>query len=379
MILAKGRLRVLHVIPHLAAGGAERVVVELIREMEKEEECEVKLVVLSDVDRFPGRFELCEKPVFLGYEGSLWDWRGWRRCVKGLIREIEGWGADLVHSHLWPASRVAGVAARRAGVGHVAHVHDTRSWVGGRSMKDRYQRWLTRRCLQGRAVRYVAVSAAAGEYNTRHLGLNQSQMAVIRNGVDLEYFGLGYNESGEEGVVRIGLAARLNPEKGHRYLLQALAEVVKVEDLDVRLYLAGEGSLKRDLERQVGELGIEGCVEFMGLVRDVPEFLRGVDIVVLPSVGAEGLPMTILEGMAMERAVLATRVAGAPEVIEDGVNGLLVEAGDVGGLAEAITRLARDKSLRERLGKAARATIEKGYSIEGVVASIRGLYRDITG
>jgi glycosyltransferase involved in cell wall biosynthesis len=144
------------------------------------------------------------------------------------------------------------------------------------------------------------------------------------------------------------------------------------------LLVAGEGSLREPLQQLAAELGIGGRVQFPGLVPDVPEFLRSVAVSVLPSLAAEGLPLTILEAMATGLPVVATDVAGAGEVIEDGVSGLLVPPGDDQTLADALARLASDGALRASLGSAAVAVVRERFSFEAIARRMEAVYQEVS-
>jgi glycosyltransferase involved in cell wall biosynthesis len=122
-------------------------------------------------------------------------------------------------------------------------------------------------------------------------------------------------------------------------------------------------------------LGISGLVQFLGPVQDMASFYRSLDVFVLPSVSTEGLPLVVLEAMASRVPVVATRLAGAPEVIESGVNGLLVPPGDVGVLAEALMGLAGDAKLRLKFAELGVAHVREKFTVERVAEQVAAVYR----
>lgn len=368
-------LRVVQVIPQMGCGGAERVVGELLGALDAEVVVS-KLCVLGMENTFPDRLRgLVEEPVFLGYRGSLKDVRGLWRCVRRLRSLIQEWRANVVHSHLWPAARVAGLAVRGLGVAHVVHVQDTRPWVRGTSARARLQRLLTRRTVLPSQPTFVAVSQAAANYNAGPLKLERSRLRVIPNGVDPDTFRPSERASGHSGPVRIGMAARFSPEKGHRHLLEAVAKL-RSRETRLEVLLAGEGSLRLECARLAAEWGIADCVRFLGLLEDVPRFLQSLDLFVLPSVAAEGLPLSVLEAMSTGLPVIATDIAGVPEVIADCENGLLVPPGDVEALAAAIERLVRNEAQRQSLGLAARRTVQEHFTLQQTSRQIEEAYRE---
>jgi glycosyltransferase involved in cell wall biosynthesis len=141
----------------------------------------------------------------------------------------------------------------------------------------------------------------------------------------------------------------------------------------VTFHLGGEGPSRPDLERLAVELGLAGRCQFHGAVADVPAFLAGLDICVLCS-RSEGMPNVILEYMASGRPVVATAVGGVPEMVRDGVDGLLVPPGDAGRLADAWRRLLDDPALAARLAAAARARVRERYSKERTVERFERFY-----
>ena len=155
----------------------------------------------------------------------------------------------------------------------------------------------------------------------------------------------------------VGVAAVLEERKGHRVLLEA-ARRLKEQGCQISYRLAGEGSLKESLEEMTLRLGLKEDVHFLGFVADMPGFLASVDVVVLPSL-FEGLGVSVLEAMAAGKAVIASRVGGLPELVVDAATGLLVEPRDVAGLANAIAKLARDRTLIRRHGRKRQRAVAK--------------------
>lgn len=368
-------LRVLQVIPQLGGGGTERALLTLLDTFAREV-CQSKICVLSNLNTFPERTAGMDVEFF-GYRGSLKDVRGMRDCVGRLRAAIEAFDADVVHSHLWPAARLSGLAIGRAGLPHVVHIQDTRPWLAGRSMRD----WVTRRftdwTVSRRARRYIAVSEAAKRYACDHLRIDASKVDVIPNGVLLSEFRPKANgESGADGIVRIGMVGLFKPEKGHRDLIAA-ARLLRGRGARVEVHFAGGGSLQSRCEAEVRESGLDGVVHFRGLVSNVETFLHEMDVFVLPSVFGEGLPLSILEAMACRLPVVATDVGGTREVIEDGVNGHLIGPGDVPALADSLAALCRDAALRQRLADAGLRTVEDRFSYDRIARQVEGVYQSV--
>lgn len=195
------------------------------------------------------------------------------------------------------------------------------------------------------------------------LGFPAGRIETVPNGVDLTRFpAREWRPLREE--VRVGTVARLEGYKGHRFLLRALAELC-AGDRPVVLELVGDGAARPELEALAQSLGLASRVHFLGSRADVARIVAGWDIFVLPSL-VEGLPISILEAMAVGVPVVATDVGGVAEVVRDGVTGLLVPAGDSRALAGAIGRLIDEEGLARRLTLAARRQIEERFA-SGVV------------
>jgi glycosyltransferase involved in cell wall biosynthesis len=168
--------------------------------------------------------------------------------------------------------------------------------------------------------------------------------------------------------------------KGHETFLQAAA-LIAARNPDVHFAIVGDTKLdheyREELKRLTTRLGLDHRVIFTGFRLDIPELLAALTIAVSPSLGLEGLSNSLLESMAAGLPVVATRVGGSPEIIEDGVSGLLVPPRDPEALASAISRLLHDKSMAKTLGQAARRRVFAQYSLARAVASTEQLYEEL--
>jgi glycosyltransferase involved in cell wall biosynthesis len=237
--------------------------------------------------------------------------------------------------------------------------------------------WLKRAVTK----RYVDVVIAVN-YDHRDelikLGLPSSCVLMIPNGVDLA--GLrprthGRREGGERSVVFVG---RLVPTKGVDVLLESWKVVQEKMGNPPSLYIIGDGSERSRLERQATTLNRN--VHFTGRIDHfhVQCYLECATLLVSPSrLGQEGLSNALLEAMAAGLPIVATEVEGTRDVVRDGQNGLLVEPGSSRALTSALLRLLRDSDLSKRLGRAARETVERAYSIEAVARQYHGLYTEL--
>ena len=218
------------------------------------------------------------------------------------------------------------------------------------------------------AHRVVANSTAAARQVVAE-GVPESRVTVVPNGIDLSRY--RPRPIGNSSFV-VTTVANLRSEKGHDVLIAAAAEVVRTAP-SARFQLVGDGPMRKTLEAQVRALELDRHVAFLGHREDVPELLTASDVFVLPS-RTEAFPNGLLEAMAAGVPSVASNVGGIPELVQDGVNGLLVPAGDAQSLARAILTLHDDGATAAAIGQRARATIEARYSFERMVSAFEELY-----
>ncbi len=252
-------------------------------------------------------------------------------------------------------------------------------------MRDKLRFKLSYRFL---ADKIVCPSNSIKRELGRYSWLDRNLIEVIPNGVDLDYFHPGDSQAEarvqfglpSNGLV-VGIVGRLTHQKGHKLFLQA-AKLLAKSFPQVVFWVVGDGERKGELEDIAKELGIRERVIFSGYRTNLPLVYAALDILVLPSL-FEGLPNVVLEAMACGKPVVATRVGGVPEAVEDGVSGLIVSPNNHSQLAQSIKKLLYDRLLRETLGKASRRRIERSFSsslmVERVEKSFSSLLKDKKG
>jgi glycosyltransferase involved in cell wall biosynthesis len=283
---------------------------------------------------------------------------------------------DVIHNHMYRAELVGTRAAiALAVIGHrrpyvVSTVHSSRV----RSAEDREQL----RRLTPHMDQLIAVSHAM-ERKIVEEGRTGAPVKLIYNGVDLERYEhqepcctLRDEYGMEPGSQIVGVVARLEPEKGHPTLLEAWPRVLRKVP-DAYLLVVGEGSKQAELEQLARELRIAHRVVFTGRRDDAPAVTAALDVAVLPSY-REAQGLTILEAMALSRPVVASNVGGIPEVIEDGVSGLLVPPHDAEALAEAIIRLLTDHAWADTIARAGHDLVHDRFCVELMVKEVEAIY-----
>lgn len=278
-----------------------------------------------------------------------------------LARVLRHVRPDVVHSHNFAALLHTAVSRRVALVPRMVHTEHAFEYLATKP----YDRWV--RAASRGCDAFVVVGEQLVPFFRDRVGVAPSRLRVIRNGVDLTIYQPQVNAAAAraslglpEGGFVVGSAGRLAPEKDLAVLVRAIDQARRMRD-DVRLVLAGEGVERPALEQLVSSLGLTDHVRFLGWRNDVAHVVSGLDLFVLSSQN-EGLPLALLEAMALGVPVASTPVGEIPLVIEDGVSGRLFPVGDSGALAAVILELASDEPRRRNLAANARAVVERQYS-----------------
>lgn len=360
------RPRVLQLLATGGSGGAQESYTGLLLRLDRSR-YDVRAVSLS-------AGSAVQRLRHLGVAVDVIEEPGDEVAVRELVAYLRRYEIDLVHSHMFRAEVVGTRAAVAAGTPVImATVHSSRV----RSEDD----VAALAALTNQMDRLIVPSASI-QTKVRAEG-RETRYSVIPNGVDLDRFSAPMPECGlrkelgmPPGGLLVGVVARLEPEKGHRYLVEAMPEIVAAAP-GAWLVIVGEGSVAGELRHQAAALPAPARdrVVFTGRREDVAAVTADLDVAVLPSL-REAQGISILEAMARRRPVVASAVGGIPEVITDGLDGLLVRPRDPGALAAAVTRLLRDPDLRRRLGDAGYRTVAERFSIDAQVRRIEAVYEE---
>jgi glycosyltransferase involved in cell wall biosynthesis len=359
-------VRVCFMIDELQTGGTETQLVALIRHLDRDH-VEPYLCLLRGEDEHSRALEPADCPVLrLGV-------RSFRRlsalaAAWRLVRFLRRERIDVFQVY-FPDSTYFGVPA--AWLAGVPRILRTRNNLG--YWMTPWHRRLGRVC-DALSDGLIANSDACRDAVIADEGLAAGRVAVLENGVDLSRFA---ENPARVGTGRVGVTANLRPVKGLDVFVRAAAAVSAAHP-GATFHVAGEGPLRPELLRLASDLGLGERVTLWGSVADVPGFLAGLDVAVLPSL-TEGMSNALLEYMAAGRAIVATGVGGNVRLIEDGVNGLLVPPGDAIRLAAAVGRLLSDPALATRLGAAARRRVEECYSRPAMVRRFEAFYQAPAG
>ena len=365
--MSRPRARVVYLAHTLAVGGAEEMVLNLVRYLPNEFE---RAVVCIDK---PGPIgdEIRKTGVpfhALGLQPGL------RRPIDLLRLQqfIHQCEPTIVHTFLLTASLYGRFAAMLARVPIVIGT-EVNIYERKQPMHRLAESWLIR---QTDAV--IASAGSVRDFYVDQIHADPDKVVVIYNAVDWsqlqttltrEAFRAEMGLSASAPVA--GIIARLTEQKAHRILFEARASRAELSAL--HLLVIGDGELRDELRRRVDQLGLGGRVHFAGARRDLGNVLNSIDMFVMPSLW-EGLPLSLVLAMGAGLPVVASKVAGIPEVVQDNVSGLLGDPGDAAQLATAMVRVLQDSGLGARLGHEGRAFVRPRFGVDGYITAMTALY-----
>ena len=356
----------------LGIGGAERLVQSLVTRMDR---TRVDPIVVNLYEPGPVGHELRQAGhrSFDRLVGSKWSLSAGRRLREVFDREGTevAYVVDSALPMFW-----AGLERRRATPPSlVLGFHST-----GRLGRD-LQHAIANRVALPVVDRFVALAGSHLAFLAGRFRLAPSRFEVIGSGVDLEAFAPAPDRRAvrrelglPEDAPLAGIVAALRPEKNHGLFVDAAA-LVHARLPAARFLVIGDGPERASIEARVGERGLGGVVSFLGARRDVPRLWRALDVAVLSSHPVvETLPVTLLEAHACAVPAVSTDVGSIRDIVEEGVTGFLVGAGDGESLAERLVRLMSDAGLRARMGAAARERAERLFELDGMVRAYEELF-----
>ncbi|MFT3761959.1 MAG: glycosyltransferase [Pseudoxanthomonas sp.] len=359
------------------SGGSERFLRNLVRLLPADR-YRITIVQLTDAgmhDRGHYSLRSLEHVELLAlHVDAVYGRRGWR-AYKALRDLLKSERFDVIQSQHAKSDLLNALLPLPAGSVRISSRRDM-----GFNKSPRMR--LASRFLNHRYACVVAPANPILDGLVESEGLSRDRMLCIPNGVDTELFSPPSAKERSRARQRLGIAdetvaigclASLTPVKRHVDLLEAFA-MVRAKAPDTQLLLIGEGPLREAIVAQAQGLGLGESIRLLGAVSDVRSAAAALDISVLSS-STEGMSNAILESMSCGLPVVATAVGGNPDLVEDGVNGLLAPAHAPEALAQCLLRLVESGELRLRFGQAGRHQIERAYSLDGMAASFDRLYR----
>ncbi|MEJ2636637.1 MAG: glycosyltransferase [Calditrichia bacterium] len=298
------------------------------------------------------------------------------RALFELIRIVRREEIDLLCAHHYKSVVLGWLAARKTGIPVLNY---SRGFTA-ENRKIAFYEWLERRFV--RQMDGIISVSEGQKRRLESLGINHPNHWVVHNGVNLPQNGAAENvdlrqgffrkfDIPEKGLVSVSVG-RLSPEKGHKYLLEAIA-LTNFRENNTYYLFCGDGPCRPALEAQAQRLDITDYCRFAGFRRDMTDIYRGIDFLVLPSL-TEGLPNAVLEAFSFRKPVIATRVGGVPEVVTDGKSGFIVPKAEPPALAEAIEKMIGSQGLREEMGQFGKYRVKTCFSFEQQTRELCRIY-----
>ncbi|MBD3249390.1 glycosyltransferase [Candidatus Woesearchaeota archaeon] len=353
---------ILAIIPSSTGGGAERLVLDQIRYNNKEKfDYDVAALRKGNIE---DEFSKHEEYKNLGQD-SRFSLSSFRRLRK-IVKEHK---IDILHSHLIEADFYAWL---------LSMTMPKVRWISTRHAKDPFRKsifWgLFNRLMAVRSSKIIAVSESVGKFIKRYEFIPDKKIEVVHNGIDTERF-KKTNQSlrdefgfSKEDII-IGIVGRVEEGKGHKVLLDAVAEMEE----KIKALIVGTGQLEENIKRYVEEKGLGKRVIFAGFRNDIQKMFNTFDIFCLPS-ESEGLPLVVVEAMSCELPVICSDIDSHKNIIEDGKDGLLFKVGDEEQLKLAIRKLVSEKDVMKNMGKNARDKAVNEFDIKDNIKNIEKLY-----
>lgn len=361
-------MKVLYLVNHLNVGGITSYILTLARGMKKRGH---DVYIASSGGGLLGKFQesginFIFIPIKTKKELNPKIIYSALKLKKLIKRET----INLVHSNSRTTQVLGCLLKRISGARHISTCHGF------------FKRRLLRRIFPCWGDKVIAISEAVEEHLIRDFKVNEDRIRIIHNGIDAGSFTQQSSVLKQEARKSFGLAegplvgivARLSDVKGHRYLIEAVSKIA-ADFPDIKLLIIGEGKTEAALTRLAAELGIKEKVIILPSVPENARILQAMDIFVMPSL-QEGLGLALMEAMASGLAVIGSNVGGIRNLINNGVNGILVEPRDSAGLADAMRDLLLDEKKRQALGKQARDFIVSNFSDTEMVFKTEEVYSE---
>ncbi|MCK4994897.1 MAG: glycosyltransferase [Candidatus Omnitrophica bacterium] len=370
---ATKKVKILHLITELEPGGAENLLLSLSENM---------FIRGFDVciGYLKGKGTLAEDFKKSGIKVIHFNMRSRFDifCLLRLSAFITNEKFDIVHTHLIDADIFGYFGTKIAGVSCIVSTkHNTDDFRKRKTIP-----MLLDSFVSNHLSKNIAVSNSVREFLIKYQSINPKNIEVVYNGIDILKF--LPKKSKEQAKIDlklndkdyvVGTIARFDKQKGYKYLIKAIPLILQ-NHKNVHFVLVGEGSLKNRISEMVVSMGLKDKVTFLGVRNDIPEILNALDILVLPSLW-EGLGMVLLEAQAAGIVTVASDIDGIKEVIGDEKTGMLIPPADEKSLAQKVTTLIENESLRNLLIAQAKESVKEKFNIEVMTDKIESIYKKL--
>ena len=357
-LLTNHMIKITHIIPNLLYGGAERLLLDICKKINKTK-FEVSVVVLKNNNTLVEKFEDLGITVKVFNKKKKFD----MDVINRMTEYLKETKPDIVHTHLFGGDFWGAKSAREAGIKKIV---STKHDILDEGLLRNYLARKTRKKFTG----IIAISEAIRNNLIKLEKLPLEKISVIKNGIDTAKFTAEKTKIFKGDNLIIGSVGRLSKEKGHKHLIRACPFI---KNRDWKLYLVGDGDMDRELQSSTRSLGIEGRVVFTGSVDDIREYLNKFDIFVLPSI-SEGLSLAVLEAASAGKFIIATNVGGVPEIIDDKKDGLLFTPKNIEQLVAHINWADEHREDASKMAKLLQEKVINEFDINNVIKKYEDFY-----
>lgn len=366
------KINIVHLIPSLGIGGAEKILLDLYKNIDRER-FSVKIVYWEDRQEILKNTGFSAKEIIrleLDKVVSL-------KSILTIARLLKKVQADIIQTHLMDADLLGFLASRIVKIPILITIHSYPFPIA-------YRHCFRYRMMSFFMCKFICVSNTVKNYLSSRAGINSDKIIVVHNGINFKEFSKNNDKLDKRRIRKslnigvhqtvVGNVSRLIKDKGHKYLLMAAPQILKVYP-DTIFLVVGDGELKAELAQLCNELHISNNVIFTGARADVLDLLDIMDIFVFPTFN-EAFGISVLEAMAKGKPIIATDDAAIPEIINDEKEGILIKPGDHIILGERVLNLIDNPIRCKNLGEAAREKI-KLFSLENMIAKMESVYSGI--
>ncbi len=372
------QLVVFHIVNSLTVGGAEQFVVNMLRYHDRSRYFPVCICLRSPLGT---HLETAVKQMgvplyFLEVSNKPLRWIH----NKNLNYLFNKYNPSIVHTHLSGIRYAYFLSIKHRTPVRVHTIHS----VSHEEIGSGSNRWVRILAFKYRVGSFVPVAISEEVARTFQTIYGRPSPVIIPNGIPTEDFSCDLKQrieirrmlgAGDRTIVFIHVG-RFAPVKNHELLVGAFATLCMQEQVPISLWLVGEGELRGAIQEKVQQLGIGHRVQFLGVRHDIPHLLCAADVFVFPSLW-EGNPLSVMEAMAAGLPVIASRVGGIPELVEDGVSGILIPSENLQELTAAMRLLIRDERQRHRMSASARQRAVERFDMRHTVRAYEALYQSI--
>jgi len=368
-------IRVLNIVSDTNIGGAGRCILNFLAHYDRtvfqvDVALPRKSLLIPEIEKLDTRAIPVE-----GIGDKSLDFRG-IKLLKAVIRDYD---PRVVHTHGAMSGRIAARQCKRAVV-YTRHS----VFPVGKKLSRQPGKWINGKINEHYADAIIAVAEAA-KANLVDSGVAPGKIQVILNGVERQIRLSPEEILAEKARYGIapdrfvaGILARMDPVKGHRYLLEA-AKIINDQGFPFTVVIAGAGPLEEELKQQVDRMGMDDTVIFAGFVTDIPRLLSILDVQINASYGTEATSLALLEGMSMGVPAVATDYGGNPGVIANGENGILVPIQNSEALARAILDIMNDQTGYRRMADRCHEIFDQKFTADIYARNIEDVYRRVAG